>query len=182
MDRIELAKKFHETYEKLAPQFGYSTRDDTKSFDENSSNGRLMIEVCGTVLVDLFTALEEKEKKIKRLKDSAAIDLDVARDLIRERDQAELTMAKLRAQLVDAITDKEEFERNIEDWKTTAEIEAEGLEGWKDTAIKLQSQLATAREGLESISNWMAEPHSARYARTILKKIAQLALQEAYHE
>jgi predicted RNA-binding protein with RPS1 domain len=104
---------------------------------------------------NLLSALEEKEKKIKRLKDSAAIDLDVARDLIRERDQAELTMAKLRAQLVDVMTDKwqaearvERLERNIEDWKTTAEIEAEGLEGWKDTAMELQAQLATAREAL----------------------------------
>ena len=29
----QLALKFHETYERLAPEFGYETRSDTKKFD-----------------------------------------------------------------------------------------------------------------------------------------------------
>ncbi len=44
------AIQFHETYERLAPQFGYETRPDTKAFDPDSPNGRLMIAVCGEVL------------------------------------------------------------------------------------------------------------------------------------
>lgn len=40
-----LARRFHETYERLAPKFGYETRFDTKTFDPATPNGRLMIAV-----------------------------------------------------------------------------------------------------------------------------------------
>ncbi len=39
------AKEFHDIYEKLAPQFGYETRPDTKQFNPESPNGQLMIAV-----------------------------------------------------------------------------------------------------------------------------------------
>lgn len=41
-----LAQWFHDTYERLAPQFGYETRLDTKRFDATTPNGRLMVAVC----------------------------------------------------------------------------------------------------------------------------------------
>lgn len=44
-----LARKFHETYERLAPSFGYETRPETKAFDPNSPNGKLMIAVCNEI-------------------------------------------------------------------------------------------------------------------------------------
>lgn len=47
----ELARKFHETYERLAPQFGYETRKETKQFDPDSPNGRLMIAVMEELFV-----------------------------------------------------------------------------------------------------------------------------------
>jgi hypothetical protein len=43
---LSLALKFHETYERLAPSFGYATRTETRVFDPESSNGKLMISVC----------------------------------------------------------------------------------------------------------------------------------------
>lgn len=43
---IQLAREFHDLYESLAPSFGYETRPDTKVFDPNSRNGRLMTAVC----------------------------------------------------------------------------------------------------------------------------------------
>lgn len=46
---LEIAKKFHEAYERLAPSFGYETRKDTKAFDPNTPNGKLMIAVCQMV-------------------------------------------------------------------------------------------------------------------------------------
>ncbi len=46
----KLARFFHETYEELAPSFGYETRKDTKEFEETTPNGRLMIAVCEKVL------------------------------------------------------------------------------------------------------------------------------------
>lgn len=42
----ELAELFHDTYERLAPSFGYETRVDTRVFDPESKNGRLMVAVC----------------------------------------------------------------------------------------------------------------------------------------
>jgi len=50
----KLAIIFHETYERLAPRFGYETRPETRKFDKNSPNGRLMIAVCEEVLQHLF--------------------------------------------------------------------------------------------------------------------------------
>lgn len=49
-EAARLAIKFHDTYERLAPQFGYETRPDTKAFDPESPNGKLMIAVCGEIL------------------------------------------------------------------------------------------------------------------------------------
>lgn len=45
-----LASFFHDTYERLAPSFGYETRKDTKKFDSSSANGKLMIAVAKEVL------------------------------------------------------------------------------------------------------------------------------------
>ena len=48
-DALTLAIRFHETYERLAPSFGYETRADTKTFDPESKNGRLMVAVCAAL-------------------------------------------------------------------------------------------------------------------------------------
>ena len=34
----DIARKWHELYEHLAPEFGYTTRSDTREFDPSSSN------------------------------------------------------------------------------------------------------------------------------------------------
>jgi len=49
MDAEAIARHFHDTYERLAPKFGYETRPDTKAFDPESANGRLMIAVCSEI-------------------------------------------------------------------------------------------------------------------------------------
>lgn len=46
----ELAVRFHDTYEALAPSFGYETREDTRQFDPSTPNGKLMIAVCEKIL------------------------------------------------------------------------------------------------------------------------------------
>jgi hypothetical protein len=49
-EATELALLFHNTYEKLAPSFGYETRADTKSFETTTPNGMLMIAVCKEII------------------------------------------------------------------------------------------------------------------------------------
>ena len=49
MKAEELARLFHATYERLAPKYGYVTREETKEFDADSANGKLMIAVCGEI-------------------------------------------------------------------------------------------------------------------------------------
>ena len=48
-DPLALAVLFHVTYERLAPQKGYETRQDTRIFDPESANGKLMIATCAEV-------------------------------------------------------------------------------------------------------------------------------------
>lgn len=53
-DPLTLARLFHATYERLAPEYGYETRPDTKDFDPESKNGRLMVRVCAEISNAVF--------------------------------------------------------------------------------------------------------------------------------
>ena len=46
----ELAILFYNKYELLAPKFNYETKIETKKFNKDSDNGKLMIAVCKEVL------------------------------------------------------------------------------------------------------------------------------------
>lgn len=60
---------FHNTYEGLAPKFGYETRKDTKAFDTKSQNGQLMIATCKAVVSHFLTRQRtELLEEIKKLK------------------------------------------------------------------------------------------------------------------
>ena len=48
-DPLALAVLFHVTYERLAPGTGYVTRQETRIFDPESANGKLMIAVCSEI-------------------------------------------------------------------------------------------------------------------------------------
>jgi len=58
----DAARLFHETYERLAPTFGYATRADTKVFDPTTPNGKLMTAVCGEVLSRVHAAQHLRQK------------------------------------------------------------------------------------------------------------------------
>ena len=75
---LRLAMKFHEAYERLAPKFGYSTREEFREFNPESTNGKLMLAVCSEIEHDeafrnivefgeLQTALEEKAEAQRKL-------------------------------------------------------------------------------------------------------------------
>lgn len=72
---LDFAILFHETYERLAPSFGYTTRTDTRKFDAESANGKLMIAVIGEVMGAALAearaeALEENAKLRAALKEA----------------------------------------------------------------------------------------------------------------
>lgn len=64
-----LARRFHETYERLAPQFGYETRrESAKPWEEvPEQNRNLMIAVCAEIL-DEDDAFNRVKKIIRGLK------------------------------------------------------------------------------------------------------------------
>ena len=55
-DAERWARLFHDTYETLAPGYGYETRPETREFDPTSSNGRLMMAVCANVVAELLAS------------------------------------------------------------------------------------------------------------------------------
>ena len=57
----QLAFQFHEAYERLAPAFGYETREETQVFNIDSPNGQLMVAVCGEILKQIRLANDTKE-------------------------------------------------------------------------------------------------------------------------
>ena len=61
----EITKKFHDTYEKLSKDYDYETRKETRVFDINSSNGKLMYATVNEVIKPI---LEENTKLKKHLK------------------------------------------------------------------------------------------------------------------
>lgn len=59
-----MAKRFHDIYEELAPEYGYATREDTKEFDPESPNGKLMTRVCGIVTKEFQERIEGLENEL----------------------------------------------------------------------------------------------------------------------
>jgi len=66
----QVARLFHDTYEKMAPSFGYETRSDTKEFNPQSPNGQLMIAVCKVVSDALTAENAELWKRVEALEGS----------------------------------------------------------------------------------------------------------------
>ena len=68
----KLASLFHDTYETLAPSFGYETRKETREFNPKSTNGKLMIAVCKFILEteikdQINLAVKERENELKQI-------------------------------------------------------------------------------------------------------------------
>ena len=65
-----LAQKFHETYERLAPKFNYNTREESavpwNKIPENNKN--LMIAVCDELNLIEKSVYDEAQEEIFRLK------------------------------------------------------------------------------------------------------------------
>ena len=55
-----LALLFHQLYESKAPEFGYETKDETKAFDPESPNGKLMIAVAHEINESVIKPASER--------------------------------------------------------------------------------------------------------------------------
>lgn len=82
---VAWAISFHETYERLAPSYGYETRADTKQFDPDSQNGQLMRAVMRDLVLPLVSALERLRKAT----------LDDREDISAARSDAAAAIAKV---------------------------------------------------------------------------------------
>ena len=105
-DAEHLARIFHKTYERLAPQFGYETRHETREFDPESANGRLMTAVCGEILsqlvpvwklVDLAEEIGQRADTLDNLLAASPLPMSPAFHLTQLRDGANDVSAQLKA-------------------------------------------------------------------------------------
>ena len=71
MKAEDLAKIFHDAYEKVAVKHGWNTQESTKvEFDKlPEANKKTMIETCEIVLIHLQAQLKEKEQENKKLRE-----------------------------------------------------------------------------------------------------------------
>lgn len=56
----EIARLFHDTYERLAPEYKYDTRPETRKFYPTSPNGKLMRAVVAEVVIPLLEAERQR--------------------------------------------------------------------------------------------------------------------------
>ncbi len=56
---LDIARKFHNTYEYLAPSYGYETSKATREFDPASPNGKLMQATCLVVVGPYLEKMKE---------------------------------------------------------------------------------------------------------------------------
>ena len=61
---LEITKKFHNTYEKLSKEYSYETREDTKVFDINSNNGKLMYATVNEIVSPILEENQELKSQL----------------------------------------------------------------------------------------------------------------------
>ena len=66
---LEITKKFHDMYEKLASEYTYETREDTKVFDINSNNGKLMYATVNKIVSPILKENEQLKDNWNKLKE-----------------------------------------------------------------------------------------------------------------
>ena len=87
---LEITKKFHDIYEKLASEYTYETREDTKVFDINSNNGKLMYATVNEIVSPILKENKKQKEVIDKLNDLLSdeflevIDRDTLLDILKE--------------------------------------------------------------------------------------------------
>ena len=65
---LKITKKFHDTYEKLSKEYNYETREDTKVFDINSNNGKLMYVTVNEIVSPILKENKQLKNNWNKLK------------------------------------------------------------------------------------------------------------------
>ena len=78
MTKEELAKKAHDLYEYKAKLYNYTTRLDTRDFDPESPNGKLMIDVFDSILNEIKIEIESCFYEMRDYKANKEISEDYA--------------------------------------------------------------------------------------------------------
>ena len=99
---LEITKKFHDTYEKLASEYTYETREDTKVFDINSNNGKLMYATVNEIVSPIL-------KENEQLKADYGTQAQIERDML----QQENKILKENAENNDKVVDKVNWENML---------------------------------------------------------------------
>jgi hypothetical protein len=68
---LDLAIRFHNIYERLAPDFGYETRTGTRDFNPETPNGKLMVAVCNEILRYHLGATQPKPESWQEIAEEA---------------------------------------------------------------------------------------------------------------
>lgn len=82
---LEITKKLHDTYEKLSKEYNYETKKETRVFDINSSNGKLMYATVNEIMSPVLEENQELKDKIERIREiveNSDWRLDDVHDLI----------------------------------------------------------------------------------------------------
>ena len=69
----QLARQFHEIYERLAQSFGYETRTETRAFEPTTPNGRLMIAVTDEIEAAIQQRVAELTAELARRDEELAL-------------------------------------------------------------------------------------------------------------
>lgn len=102
MNAIDLARQFHEAYERLAPSFGYETRAETRQFDPESPNGKLMTAVCSEIGETCYLAGMEQAAKLVETFASGIVPENTYRGEVRGQTEFASCIAFTAAEHVDA--------------------------------------------------------------------------------
>ena len=110
---LEITKKFHDTYEKLASEYTYETREDTKVFDINSNNGKLMYATVNEIVSPILEENQELKKQLEELKEENIEFQEKASDIQFElRDDRDNYYERLQAKY----REQKEFIKWLEDY------------------------------------------------------------------
>ena len=81
---LEMAILFHHAYERLAPDVGYDTKVETRVFNPDSPNGKLMVLTCREILHNYTRTptREEIEKALYNRPKDCKTHLDIICELL----------------------------------------------------------------------------------------------------